>query len=79
MAERLIKLSFILALVVLGDATQLRREMQVLGVLDQVPASESVALAEPDFVWEGQPIAEVVDWGAVFSTPQAFGAASAQL
>ena len=48
------------------SSKMLRREMQVLGVLDQLPASEPVVLANPDFDWEGAPISEVVDWNNVF-------------
>ena len=57
------------------SSRMLRREMQALGVFDQLPAADEVAQAEPSFVWEGAPVVEQVDWNAVLNpggTPSPF-------
>ena len=44
------------------SSRMLQREMQALGVMNSVGSEQEVALADPDFVWEGVPVVESVDW-----------------
>jgi hypothetical protein len=44
------------------SSRMLRREMQVLGVMGSLDSEKEVALAEPEFVWEGAPVAVAGGW-----------------
>jgi hypothetical protein len=44
------------------SSRMLQREMQALGVMDSVGNEQEVALADPNFVWEGVPAVESIDW-----------------
>jgi hypothetical protein len=48
------------------SSRMLRREMQVLGVMGSLDNATEVALAEPEFVWEGAQVSESVDWDDVW-------------
>lgn len=48
------------------SSRMLRREMQALGVMDALPEEREVVLAEQDFVWQGMPITDSIDWESVF-------------
>lgn len=41
--------------------SMLRREMRALGVLNEQPADQEVALADPN-LWSSLPLTEIVDW-----------------
>ena len=49
------------------SSNMLKREMQALGAFDKLPASEDVALAEPEFFLEGTPVTSSIDWNAVWN------------
>jgi len=49
------------------SSNMLKREMQALGAFDRLPASDEVALSEPDFIWGGVPTTDSVDWDAILS------------
>jgi len=51
------------------SSRMLRREMQVLGVMESLDSGQEVALAEPEFVWEGAPKTDSVDWDVVWNPP----------
>jgi hypothetical protein len=44
------------------SSRMLQREMQALGIMDSVGNEQEVALADPDFVWEGAPAVESINW-----------------
>jgi hypothetical protein len=46
----------------------LKREMQALGVFDELPVDKEIALAEPVLAWGGSPVSGSVDWEAVWNT-----------
>jgi hypothetical protein len=48
------------------SSRMIRREMQVLGVMDSLDSEKEVALTEPGFVWEGAPVTASVDWDDVW-------------
>lgn len=45
----------------------LKREMMALGAFDRVPVEQEVALAEPDFVMQGAPVTDSIDWSVVWN------------
>jgi hypothetical protein len=45
----------------------LRREMLALGVIKPLNNEREVTLAEPDFVWAGAPVTDLINWSVVFS------------
>lgn len=44
----------------------LQREMQALGVFNNIDSDSSVALAEPDFTFQGVVTTDSIDWDGVF-------------
>jgi hypothetical protein len=60
--EREIDLQDSIAQVEEVSSRMLRREMQVLGVMGSLDNEQEVALAEPEFFWDGAPVADPADW-----------------
>jgi len=54
------------------SSRMLRREMEALGVFDSVEASagpqQELALADPDFIFDGQFVTDSVDWDQVLGS-----------